>query len=192
MSRAYRIAVSGSVERIVHIDDGVCSSLELLPIVSRERTSELLAAELAKRGFTQKGDSAERAMEDGVTVEVELATGTVTVRIGKELALDVKGEKAAVLPLDPSAVAEIAEAQRDLQTKLDTWLDEKAEDQAEAARRELTKLLEGKLKDLKRELDGVVNRVTAEALKEKARSMGEIEELVEDEATGALTIKVRL
>ena len=38
----------------------------------------------------------------------------------------------------------------------------------------------------------VTARVTAEALKEKARKLGEIEEMHEDAETGELTIKVRL
>ena len=52
--------------------------------------------------------------------------------------------------------------------------------------------LEKKLGDLRKELDSVTTRVTAEALKEKARTLGEIEELHEDSETGELTIKVRL
>ena len=33
MSRAYRVTVKGSVHRVVHVEDGVCTSLELLPIL---------------------------------------------------------------------------------------------------------------------------------------------------------------
>ena len=71
-------------------------------------------------------------------------------------------------------------------------LEDEAKRQTEEARREATLKLETKLKDLKQELDGVVNRVTAQALKEKAREMGEIQEIVENEDTGELTIKVKL
>ena len=51
MSRAYRVTVKGSVHRVVHVEDGVCTSLELLPILPQERTGEILGAELARRGF---------------------------------------------------------------------------------------------------------------------------------------------
>ena len=42
------------------------------------------------------------------------------------------------------------------------------------------------------ELDRVVHRVTANALEEKARALGEITELSEDPETGELTIRVKL
>ena len=41
------------------------------------------------------------------------------------------------------------------------------------------------------ELDGVVNRVTATALKTRAAELGQVEEVHED-ANGGLTIKVRV
>ena len=55
----------------------------------------------------------------------------------------------------------------------------------------MTQQLEGTLRDLKGELDTVVNRVTATALKTRAGELGQIEEVHED-ANGGLTIKVRV
>lgn len=53
-------------------------------------------------------------------------------------------------------------------------------------------MLEGKLRDLRAELDSIANRVTAEALKVRASQLGEIREITEDPETGSLTIKVRV
>jgi hypothetical protein len=47
------------------------------------------------------------------------------------------------------------------------------------------------LRDLKDELDGVVNRVTAAALKQRAAELGQVEE-IHEEPNGGLTIKVRV
>jgi hypothetical protein len=55
-----------------------------------------------------------------------------------------------------------------------------------------TKQLEGRLRDLRGEMDQVVSRVTIDALKERAAQLGEIEELHEDAQTGELTIKVKV
>ena len=55
----------------------------------------------------------------------------------------------------------------------------------------MTAQLESKLKDLKDELDGVVNRVTANALKKRASELGTVEEIHED-GSGNMTIKVRV
>src|SRR5271170_3671404 len=93
MSRSYRVSVSGSVDRIVHVDDGVCTSLELLPILPRERMTEHLADELVRRGFTRDGKTARRPMEDGVVVEVDVETGAVTVRVTREVAIEAAAER---------------------------------------------------------------------------------------------------
>jgi len=187
MSRAYRISVSGSVDRIVHIDDGVCTSLELLPVLGKDRMRDLLGDELARRGFVREGTTAKRTMDAETTVEVDLDTGSVTVRVTSEVAVNIERDATTIARTQPTAAA------RDqLQKKLDAELEQQAREETERARRKMTAQLEAKLRDLKQELDGVVNRVTGEALKEKARQMGEIEELIEDEKTGALTIKVKL
>ena len=45
---------------------------------------------------------------------------------------------------------------------------------------------------MRKELDQVVNRVTAEALKKKAAQMGRIKEVSEDKASGSLKIVVEV
>lgn len=190
MSRAYRISVSGSVDRVVHVEDGVCTPLELLPILAKERMRELLAAELARRGFTRDAERSNVVRRDegeGVTIEVDVDAGTVTARAGKDAEVKVTRERTTSV-VEEHAVEGRARAQR----AVDAEVERHAREAEETARREVTQALEKKLKDLKKELDQAVNRVTAEALKEKARQMGEIEEMLEDQETGALTIKVRV
>jgi hypothetical protein len=152
--------------------------------------SEHLAEELVRRGFVRDGGVAHRAMEDGVVVEVELATGAVTVRIDSDVAIDLQGTREG--SFREGSEAHLEKAREQLHVALIASLEDEAKRQTEEARREATLKLETKLKDLKQELDGVVNRVTAQALKEKAREMGEIQEIVENEETGELTIKVKL
>jgi hypothetical protein len=52
--------------------------------------------------------------------------------------------------------------------------------------------LEGHLSDLQKELNEAVNRVTAEALKQKAAQIGQIKEVTEDPQSGSLTIKLEV
>jgi hypothetical protein len=187
MSRAYRVTVSGSVERVVHVEDGVCASLELLPILAKERMREILAAELARRGFAVEEGVAGRDEEGGVRVEVDLEGGTVTVRVASEAEVNIARERTGAF-----GASQVEEGRAELQRRLDADIEAEAKSVEERTRRDATARLEAKLKDLKKEMDQAVNRVTAEALKEKARQMGEIEELVEDAESGALTIKVRV
>ncbi len=188
MSRAYRISVSESLNRVVQAEDGVCSRLELLPLLSREELAGLLAAELAGRGFKQDGDVAVRTEPDGVRVAVDVTTGDVSVTLAEqaEVKLTATGE---VTVIDRVGDKD-AEAQA-RQKALDR-LEDEAKDTAERMREHVTRRLEGRLRDLKSELDAVSNKVTAEALKVRARQLGTVEEIHEDAATGSLTIKVRV
>jgi hypothetical protein len=70
-------------------------------------------------------------------------------------------------------------------------LDARLADQAEALRRRVTAQLEGKLAELKGELDRAIGKATIAALTEKAAQLGQIESTHEDEA-GNVTIRVRL
>lgn len=187
MSRAYRITIEESLRRHVQVDDGLCSKLELLPILSRERTADLLAAELEKKGFKREGDKAVRNEPGGITVEVTLADGEVKVSAkgGKEVELKTTRSGVTVEEVKTSREAELRKNAREA-------LEAEAKNEEEKLRQEVTQRLEGRLKDLQAELDGVVNKVTAASLKERASQLGTVEEVHENAETGELTIKVRV
>jgi hypothetical protein len=186
MSRAYRISIKESLTRTVEVDDGVCSSLELLPILQKERMRELLAHELGQRGFVRQGQTATRAADDGVTIAIDLDSGEVNVTAEGHATLDLKTERSAIGEVGDSPVREQA-----LRATARQALEREAKAEEEALRRQVTQRLEGTLRDVKGELDQVVNRVTVEALKQRAAELGQVEE-VHEEANGNLTIKVRV
>jgi hypothetical protein len=186
MSRAYRIAVKESLSRHVQVGDGVSSSLELLPILEKERMRELLAVELTARGFTRDGVRATRRQDGGVTVQVDLESGAVEISAEGHTDLELSTERSAVstLPDDPTRA-------RALRTVAQQALEREAQAEEEALRAAVTRQLEGTLGDLRAELDGAVNRVTAAALKVRAGELGEVE-AIHEEANGSLTITVRV
>lgn len=188
MSRAYRISVSESLNRVVQAEDGVCSRLELLPLLGREELAALLAAELERRGFAREGDVAVRTEADGVRVAVDVTTGDVSVTLAgrQEVSLTAHADGAS------QTQGGSAEELDKLRGRALDKLEDKAKDAQEKLREELTLQLEGRLRDLKGELDAVSNKVTAEALKVRAGQLGTVEEIHEDAATGSLTIKVRV
>ena len=188
MSRAYRVSVSESLNRVVQAEDGICSKLELLPLLSREELAGLLAAELEGRGFTRDGDVAVRTEPDGVRIAVDVTTGDVSVTLADqaEVELTAKGEMTVGRP------EEMKEAEVTAREKARGRLEDEAKDASERLREQVTRRLEGRLRDLKSELDAVSNKVTADALKVRAGQLGTVEEIHEDAATGSLTIKVRV
>ena len=188
MSRAYRISVAETLRRHVRVEDGVQSSLELLPLLPAGRMAELLCAELEQLGFEREGQVVRRVDEDGTEVTVELETGAVTVRLASETDLELHRKGSGVT----GDRGRMAEATAALRARVRQDLERQAEAEQEQLREQLTEQLERKLRDLQLELDGAVNRATAAALKEKAAQLGEIEEISEDAESGAVTIRVRL
>lgn len=186
MSRAIQIRVSESVVRTVHVEDGVESPLEMLPILSPDRMGELLAAELEQQGFIRDGNKATRTDADGIEITVDLASATVSVKIGATADLEEAIDRRQNVGIEVKESAE-ARLRDDVMRDLDDRLKAKTED----LRREVTQRLERKLGDLRSELDGAVGRATVSALTERASQLGQIESVVGDEA-GNVTIKVKL
>lgn len=188
MSRAYRVAVKDSLKKIIRGKDGVSTDLELLGILPKEQMSQLLEKELAKEGFTQNGKEMTKECDD-VVVSVNTETGKVSVSAGAEKECEVKGTK------EGSGYDDVGPKEGGLKKKLKEELKKDLEEKAKAKEQELqdevTKKLEASLGNIRRELDGVTNRVTAEALKQKAASMGQIKAM-DEEPNGSLTIVVEV
>jgi hypothetical protein len=186
MSRAYQIRVSESVVRVIHIEDGVQAAIEILPILAKERMAELLADELVRRGFVRDGDAALRSEADGTEVLVDLVAGTLSVHVSETAELARAGERSQ------SVIEErVAQAEPAMRERLRAQLEREIQDEADSRRRALTKRLEDKVRELKAEIDQITTKVTANALKERAAQLGEIESIHEGE-DGSLTIKVKV
>ena len=186
MSRSIQVRVSESIVRTIHVEDGVASPLEMLPILAPERMADLLAAELEALGFVRDGQACKRTQPDGTEITVDLEAAMVTVRLGASAELEASAERSQHVVIEGKAYVE---------GKLREQVVADAEDQlaqrAEALRQAVTAQLEAKVADLKQELDGAIGKATIAALTEKASQLGRIEESHQDEA-GNVTIRVRL
>lgn len=190
MSRAYRIRVRESIQRVIRAEDHVSTTVELLDILSPERMGELLGLELEKRGFVRDGRSASRTTR-GVTVEVELDTGKVTVRAEAKDEIDLKEERETLADTDWSDSRK-TQIEQTLKRQIQQQLNEQAADKQAELQRQITNVLEQELGDIRNELEGAVNRATAEALKQRAAEIGTIKEMTDDPQTGSLTIVVEV
>jgi hypothetical protein len=186
VSRAIQVRVSESVVRTIHVEDGVASPLEMLPILVPERMADLLARELEALGFVRDGSACKRIEPDGVEVTVDLEAATVAVKLGAGAQVEESIERTARVGIERKDATEAnlrEAAQRELEDRLAA--------KTEALRRAVTTQLEAKIADLKSQLDGAIGRATVAALTEKAAQLGRIEETHQDEA-GNVTIRVRV
>ncbi len=189
MSRSYRVSVKDSARRTIRAEDRVSTGLEILEVLPPEQMAGLLRDELERRGFEKQGEMLVRR-DGGVTIRVDPATGTVTVAAAETAQVAVEAEKhgRAFDDYGPSAT----HVKQQLRGELKQELEQKIDQKKEALQSQVTDKLEGRLSDLRQELDQVVNRVTAEALKRKAAQLGQIKEMTEDPQAGALTIVVEV
>jgi hypothetical protein len=186
MSRAYRIKVSEALRRILRADDHVSTMLEILEILPHDEMAQLLADELMRRGFERQGQVLVR-QHQGVSVTVNPAEGTVTVHAeGSELVNIAADKEGRVFEEWGRGGRKLA--QEELRQNLRQNLEKQAEQKTAELQQEVTERLERQLGSLRQELDQVVNRVTAEALKRKAAQIGQIKQLTEDPQSGSLTI----
>jgi hypothetical protein len=184
MSRAYRIKVRECLRRTIRAHDQVQSDLELLDILPAETMAGLLRQELLQRGFQEQGGVLARR-SGKVKVSVDVAAGTVTVQAEHGEQLELEGEREGRGYEEQDGKSEL---KKRLQGELREHLEEQAGARQAALQSQLADELEAQLGDLRQELDQVVNRVTAEALKRKAAQLGSIKEISEDPQAGSLTI----
>ena len=186
MSRSIQVRVSESIVRTIHVEDGVASPLEMLPILPAAQMAELLAKELLALGFVRDGGTCKRTEADGTEVTVDLEAATIAVKLAAGAQIDESIERTVRVDVEREAVVEA-----DLRDRMVRELDARVADKADALRRVVTAQLEAKIAELKVELDRAIGRATVGALTEKAAQLGQIESTHEDEA-GNVTIRVRL
>jgi hypothetical protein len=189
MSRTYRVSVSESLSRIIKAEDRVSTQLEILQVLPPEQMAGLLADELVKQGFERDGEKLTRT-QDGVKVTVDVMTGTVTVSAEASEETEVEGTREGRSYDEGGKHAKQVKEQ--LRSELQKDLEKKVTQKTAALQGKVTDRLEGQLRDLRQELDQVVNRVTAESLKRKAAQLGQIKEMTEDPQAGSLTIVVEV
>ena len=186
MSRAIQVRVSESVVRTIHVEDGVQSPLEMLPILAPERMAELLATELDALGFVRDGNTCKRTAPDGTELTIDLTAATITVRLGASADLEAAADRTGRVGIGGEGAAETK-----LRAEVLEDIDQQLAARAELLRQAVTAQLEARVADVKQELDRAVGRATIAALTEKASELGRIEEIHED-AVGNVTIRVRL
>ena len=188
MSRIYRIALTESTRRHVRVEDGVRTHLQILDVLPRPQLADLLRKALIEKGFEAdpEGDLV-RVEADGIEVRVDCATGQVDLTLATDAELERKITREVALDTDWGE-----EGKTRARAAIRQGLEQEIDDEAEAMRDTLTKRLEGRLGDLRVELDKITNRVIADGLKIRAGQLGQIVEVDDRLEEGSITIKVKL
>ena len=202
MSFPYRVTVSRTVQETVREKDQSKNKIDLTPILESGRMRDLLVDALKRKGFKESDGGTLVRKQDGVTETFDPETMEVTSTA--EVAGDIKKEKTVEARGDSWRREEAERSRKHVENEVGARLDKelavtdaerdekKRELAAEAAKR-LTESEKRRMTDL----NEATLDVYAEALKEKARTLGEVKEVHEnrkDNGTGGteyeLVIKV--
>ena len=186
MSRAYRVSVSESLQKIVKGSDHISTDIEMLEVLPKEDMAILLSSELEGLGFEREGDVLVR-VQGGVKITIDPVCGKVTVAAEITEEVDLENEAQGWGDEDAGRRGKKQVEER-LREEAKKSLERQADAKADELTQQATEQLEGVLRDLQCELDAAVNRVTAQALKQKAAQIGEIKEVTEDPESGSMTI----
>jgi len=176
--------------RCLKAGDEIGTQLEILDILPPEDMATLLREELEKRGFAEQDDGTMARSDGAVTVTVDPCSGEVTVKAQAEETVSQEARREAsgfndVGPNEGSLRERVKE-----QLKQD--LNKKFEQEQSRLQNEATEKLEKHLQKIQPEISEIVNKVTRDALKEKAQQLGTVKEIAEDPETGSLTIKLEV
>lgn len=174
MSRGYRVSWRPPVRRAtrdIDAEDRLHLRVELMPILDEGEMGALLRAELEAGDWSARGDDlvCERS-----GAEVRLTDGEVVAQL--KGAATVTGSGRTDQEARAAATSKVEDTERRL-------------------KRDVTRRLTGVERDLRGELDGVIQRVYIEALKRKAARMGDVESIVErtgEDGELELTIRVKV
>jgi hypothetical protein len=189
-SRPYRLTVKETLQRTLVAEDHVETTLTIPPILPPEKTEGILRRVLKERGFEDNDPEEGRRMtrsNGGVNVSIDPSNGTVTVSASDSTEASESGE--GNLPACSPCAERAREGVREsLRERLGRALDERERELV----RGVTERLEGSLAELGCELERISNSVTSSAIKQKARELGEIKSITQDEETGAMTIVIEV
>lgn len=189
MSRAYRVEVRESENVTVRASDEISTRITLLDILSPEETGELLRRELARRGFSGE-EGAVRKTKGEITITVDPCSGDVSLKIDTSREKTESSVQRGIAVDDVKGSQQLVEGH--LKEKAIAEIEHKIELEKQRLQREASERLEQAVRDFQPELKEIVNEVTKAALKTKAARLGQIKEVVEDQATGSMTITVEV
>lgn len=156
------VVVKLRIDQTVDASDRVVHRLDLREILPAETMAELLVDALESRGFEREDETTlVREKDDGERQTVDLESMEVISELELERVLD--GEVDARIDVD-----------FDRRSQEDAAREQMTKNEREALRKEATRQLMESESERRQELDSVIEEVYAEALKQKARSLGNV------------------
>jgi hypothetical protein len=187
MSRVYRIRISETVTRTVHVKDGIERPIDLLGILPSDEMNELLRQQLETDGFNRQDNGSMVKDQNGVIIEIDPGERKIQASVAQSQKLS-----ATVKQSQQSWGESRKEAKEMALSTAKAEANDQIQLEEKRLQEQVTEQLTDALGEIQRQIDQAINRATGEALKRRAAQLGEIEEINEDPETGSLQIRVKL
>ncbi len=181
MSYSYRVTVTRSVKETVKGKDESRNKITLSDILPQGRMKDLLTDALEKKGFEKQADGTWKRTVNGVTEVFNPETMEVTATA--EASGEIQKEKSVQAIGDARRERDVgsqqAHAEREVGARLEKELavtDAERKAKREALEQEARKRLEESEGRRMKDLNEATLDVYAEAIKEKAKTLGEVKE----------------
>lgn len=189
MSRAYWVKLASSVSTTIDASDKAIHKIDLEAVVPAGEMGELLERALEQSGWTRSEDNGRefsKTMQDGVELTWNLDTHTVEAaateqrQVVREVEVQGRGYDQNIARSD---------AERQL-AKREKAAQQEASIEEERLQRELTDRLGANEKDRVRELNEVLQKTYAEAVKRKAGRLGNVTSVSESQQDGEYQLTI--
>ena len=193
MSQTYKVRVKQTIRDTVNVGREWRQKIDLLQLLPADRMGGLLALELEKDGWEKAQDGKVTKKHDQFDLEFDPVTRQLKIVYEQEqdIELDIDREIDVYDYLDDESRAN-QEGHRKVIREADAELKE----ESQLLEKEMLKELESTQDEMLQEIDQVmqdkVEKAQIEALKEKARSLGDIQSISENIEAGEVTIRVKV
>ncbi|MCO4781114.1 MAG: hypothetical protein KC646_02225 [Candidatus Cloacimonetes bacterium] len=192
MSHTYRISRKETIRNTVKVNEEWKSLIETLPILPQVEMAKLLSEELAKENDWSKSGNVHQKQDGNWTIEYDEESMLLSIEYDdektfeREETIEISGYNPGYSdePLITSAIERAKEKFIQESTE--------AKDYEKAAKNKLEQEIEPKLDEIEGLFQDLVEVVQIEALKKKARNIGEIESIAEDKENGEVKIIVKI
>ena len=185
MSFPYRVTVSRTVQETVKEKDQSKNKIDLTPILESGRMRDLLTDALKKKGFKEESDGTLVRTKDGVTEVFDPKSMEVTT--SAEVAGEIKKGKTIEARGDSWRREEAEKSRQHVENEVGARLEKElavTDAERQEKKRELASEAAKRLSDSEKSRMTDLNEATldvyAEALKEKAKTLGEVKEVHEN------------
>ena len=193
MSQTYKVRVKQTLRDTVNVGREWRQKIDLLQLLPSDRMGGLLALELEKDGWHKAQDGKVTKKHDQFDLEFDPVTRQLKIVYEQEqdIELDIDREIDVYDYADDES-----RANREGHLKVIQEADGELKEEAQLLEKEMLKELESTQEQMLQEIDEMmhdkVEKAQIEALKEKARNLGDIQSISENIEAGEVTIRIKV